>query len=157
MKIVRRIGIICFLLVFLFGITGISFYHHTCSSSNDDNVTVYPGIFEKPTLSCCENETTAQAGFTDSGSPVSIEATPCCKSISTYLKLQVITVRSYRLVLNLDNTLFTVFPLRDRVFPAIEQFFTKHFFLQFHPPPLAGRTLLQFLHQIKIPSHPATS
>ena len=93
MKTIQRIGILFLLLVFLFGTTGLSVFHHFCQSSNLGNVTLYPEIFHSSGSSCCEDE--SATGYACAGHEAfkaglmshTIDAAPCCKSTSSLFKL----------------------------------------------------------------------
>ena len=154
MKIVRYIGNIIILLVFLFGITGITVFHHICNSSNQETVTVYPELSGSPSASCCEDDATAHVVFPDPAAPQKIDPSPCCKSISSYLKLNYISERTEKLSLILYPVQESIFQANELTLPDPDQSCDQPVYFQFYSPPHRyGRQLIQYLHQIKIPAH----
>ncbi|MFZ4520582.1 MAG: hypothetical protein ACOYNC_02690 [Bacteroidales bacterium] len=159
MKIVQRIGTVLVLLVFLFGTTGISVFHHICNSSRQDNASVYPEIFVRAGTSCCVDESTGYtcAGHDHASQEISdhqtVDAIPCCKSIVSFFRLEVLTVRAEKLVLAFNQAPLAQYPviLTEKSTPEQPGVQPSHY--QFYSPPLFGRVLVYFLHQIKIPVH----
>lgn len=160
MKTIQRTGVLLLLLVLIFGTTGLSVLHHICSSSNTDNVTIYPEIFRNPASSCCDDESTWSACACPEDPdadmmPGSIVASPCCKSIVSFFKLEILTEKPAKLMLHDDNVrqplnLPSLKPQsqRDQLLS-----YTVHFQF-FSPPLLFGRFLVHYLHQMKIPAYP---
>ncbi len=160
MKTVKRVGSIFFLLVFLFGTTGLTVLRHTCISSKQNNVTVFPEFFKSSDDGCCENETTGYASACCSchetaGTHPQVDSSPCCKSDLSFFKLEILTKTVDKLKLDVLNAFlhFRSNPLVS--IPLFEQPVFEYAHYQFHSPPLFGRTLVYFLHQIKIPDHPS--
>ncbi|MEI7500686.1 MAG: hypothetical protein WCK84_09595 [Bacteroidota bacterium] len=161
MNIAKQIGIIFLLIVFLFSTTGISILHHICNSSNNDTVTVYPEFF-KISGCCCEaddtnNDTNDQEDLIDSYIPQNISAMPCCSNINFFLKLEVVTLSTEKLVINSFKILLPQYSLPLPVATTDEFISVSNYIFQFYSPPLFGKRLIHFLHQIKIPSFPALS
>lgn len=160
MKTIQRIGVFLLLLVFLFGTTGISVFHHICSSSNQEDVSVYPEFFKKSGSGCCVDEETGYAcsqrvNSCNEALGQHIDASPCCISILSFFKLDILTVRAHQLLINdvlvqlvdyTDSLITTLSADRPFIIPGHFQFFS---------PPLFGKVLVHFLHQMKIPSHPS--
>jgi len=160
MKTLQRIGILFLLLVFLFGTTGLSVLHHICISSNKHYVTAYPEIFKNTGSSCCEEESTGYTSAShgnDPGKtmPQNISSEPCCKNIASFFKLQILTDRVEKLVLNTVSAQQPLFPVSVSQLPNVEQPLTQPAHFQFYSPPLFGKLLVHYLHQMKIPAHPA--
>lgn len=162
MKTAKHIGIFFLLFVFLFSTMGISILHHVCNSSHHNDITVYPEIFKTPgspccgasvEVSCCADNPGTEG---DNASQV-ISAMPCCVSINSYLKLEILTLRSEKLILNNFTTLLShdALPMRD--FTTVESASASDNLFQFYSPPLTGKRLIHFLHQPKIPDHPSHS
>ena len=155
MEIVKRTGILALLMVFLFGITGISIFHHGCTSSSNQQVTVYAEIYRQAPVSCCEGEAFEPFAGHHEGLPQNITATPCCKSTNAFLALHIITERTHKLALQPEAPVLISYtgpaaeplPEKPGLFHTIR--------VQFHSPPRFGTELIHFLHQIKIPAHPA--
>jgi hypothetical protein len=160
MKTIQRIGVFFLLLVFLFGTTGISVFHHVCSSSNQDNVSVYPEFFKKSGSSCCADEETGYAcsqRVNTSGEALAqhIDASPCCISIFSFFKLDILTVRADKLLIK--DVLIQIPDDTDSIITDLPE---NHSFIvpchfQFFSPPLFGKVLVYFLHQMKIPVRPS--
>ncbi len=157
MEIVKRTGILALLMVFLFGITGISIFHHGCTSSSNQQVTVYAEIYWQAPVSCCEGEAFEPSRGHHDGLPQHITATPCCKSINTFLALHIATERINSLKLQQTAPVVintpALLPVALPENPVRLQ--TSRF--QFHSPPLFGKELVHFLHQIKIPASTAVA
>jgi len=147
MKLLKKTGIILLLLVFMTGSTGISILHHICSGSKTDHVTVYPEFFSHSSSACCADEETINRADL----PVSFTATPCCKNLLSFFKLPVITVLSSHpeIPVNPFISFLELNPgiqiLRDIPFPE------KNIHFEFYSPPFYGRSLIHYLHQIKVP------
>jgi hypothetical protein len=162
MKVVQRIGALLILMVFLFGTIGLSVLRHRCNSSKQNSVTLYAEIFNRSQSSCCDDEPAVNASscyhkFKGSEMSESIDPAPCCKSTISFFKLEIFSFRG-------DNKIFKIVPFDHSLFPLffyeIEPYeqpdhVPAHF--QFYAPPLFGKTLVYFLHQVKIPAHPSVS
>ncbi len=160
MKTIQRIGIIFMLLVFLFGTTGLSVLHHICNSSKENIVTVYPEFFKSSGSSCCADESTGYAcsnhvAKSEDALPRQIDASPCCKSIVTFFKLEILTERVTKLQVNTESAKNPEYPVLICSLPAFEQPLLKPAHFQFYSPPLFGKVLVYYLHQMKIPAHPS--
>jgi hypothetical protein len=158
MKAIKHIGIFFLLLVFLAGTTGVSFLHHICSSSKQDIVTVYPEIFKRSGSSCCAEESTGYAcashvNLSKDKMPLNIDGAPCCKSIASFIKLEILTIRVAKLVIHPEKAQLPVSPTILCQIPAFEQPLLQPAHFQFYSPPLFGRLLVHYLHQMKIPAH----
>ncbi len=162
MKTIQRIGILLLMLVFLFGTIGLSVLRHICNSSNTNTVTVYPEIFKSPGSSCCDD---GPAGYACAGrgtspgntTPENIDPSPCCKSTTSFLKLEILTLTAGKLVLKdiaVTRPLFTISACR---IPSYEQPLLNPAHFQFYSPPLFGIVLVHYLHQMKIPESPSFS
>ncbi|MEI7725546.1 MAG: hypothetical protein WCK09_10610 [Bacteroidota bacterium] len=163
MKTVQRIGILFLLLVFLFGTTGLSVFHHFCHSSNHGSVTLYPEIFHSSGSSCCDDEITtgyacaSHETFTTDPLSQHVDAAPCCKSTSTLFKLEILTEKVEKLVLNTFSEQPPLFSVSLNTMPLFELPLLKPAHYQFYSPPLFGKILVYYLHQMKIPAHPSFS
>ena len=154
METVKRIGILGLLMVFLFGITGLSIFHHTCSSSNQDKISVYAEIYKGAPVSCCEDETFGSSPVNPADLPQNFQSAPCCKSTNYFLALQIISERLYRIEVKDVTPISSPLPLPLPEFSTDNQLLVHSVYFQFYSPPLFGKQLIHYLHQIKIPSHP---
>jgi hypothetical protein len=149
-RIFRSAFVLFFLLVFLAGNTGISFFVHTCGSSHEKDVFIYREIFHQHMSCCCEDNFSGKApaspgtSFTDAD---------CCRISYNFIKLAVPGLPILeKIVLPLAGSIpvpsFALF----RSDPVIESKASFIPFLDHSPPPLSGMNLVCFLHQIRIPA-----
>lgn len=160
MKTAKHIGILFLLFVFLFSTMGISILHHVCNSSQHNDITVYPEIFKAPgspccgttvEVTCCDDDPESEG---DNASQV-ISAMPCCVSISSYLKLEIPTLRSEKLVISNFTAFLSHDALPSRDVTTEKSLSSPDNLFQFYSPPITGKRLIHFLHQSKIPDHPS--
>ncbi len=159
MKTIQRIAAFLLLLVFLFGTTGLSVFRHICHSSNENNTSVYPEFFKNAASSCCADELT---GYTSAGSGKATESdpfqhfnpAPCCKIIISFFKLEILTVRVEKVVFHTFFSRYPLYAISLLQLPVFLQPLLQPAYFQYHSPPLFGKMLVQFLHQMKIPAHP---
>ncbi len=157
MKTVQRIGVILLLLVFLFGTFGLSVFHHHCNSSNEDIASIYPELFTRAGSTCCVDEETGYVCSGHKSSPEDIyhqevDAAPCCKSTLSFFKLDILTIRAEKFVLNTENIQLPLYPAFLPEEPNVEQPFIMPAHFEFYSPPLFGKVLVYYLNQIKIPA-----
>jgi hypothetical protein len=158
LKAIQRIGILFILVVFLYGTTGLSVLDHSCNSSNERSVTIYPEIFKQAGSGCC---TDGESGYAcashkypvSNAFPENVDAQPCCKSIISFFKLEILTVRAEKLVVDNLYVQAQSFPVPADVQIPNEQRPLTPVHHQFYSPPLFGIRLVHFLHQMKIPAH----
>lgn len=159
MKALHRIGTFMILLVFLLGTTGLSVFHHICRMEHEDRVSVFPGFYTDPGSSCCSDETdgtccACTANAAHNCSRESFSTDPCCKNVASFFRLEILTLRVEKLSL----PALEAGPVPERI--AARQCLETELriepaaILTFHPPPLSGRNLVNYLHQIKIPARP---
>ncbi len=159
---IKQIGVICLLIVFLFCSMGVSVLHHICNTSQTDNITLYPEFFPESGSSCCEgnpedyvcNTTVEMASFDNNQN---IKAAPCCVSINSFLKLDLVTIRAEKLIIGSIPTLISLYLLPLPANGVGELFLISNPFFQFFSLPRCGKRLILFLHQPKIPDHLALS
>jgi len=160
MKIVKQISIVFFLVIFLFGTTGISLVHHICTHSHHDDLSVYPELFKNSGTSCCGEEEGGSASndqnFT-TGSPglLNISAIPCCLRLHSFLKLAINPEVTKTLVVSPSTEINSLFSISLTTLTAIDDLSVPAAYFQFYSPPLFGKRLIHFLHQSKIPSNPS--
>jgi len=160
MKIVKQISIVFFLVIFLFGTTGISLVHHICTHSHQDDLSVYPELFKDSGTSCCDEEEGGSAGNNQkvtagSSGLLNISAIPCCLRVHSFLKLAISPEVTKTLVVNPSAEIHPLFSISLTTLTAIEDLTVPAAFFQFYSPPLYGKRLIHFLHQPKIPTHPS--
>jgi len=154
METFKRIGSLLLLMVFLFGITGLSVFHHTCSCSNEEHIVLYTDIFKETPESCCGDASMDIPVDSHSAQSQGFEASSCCRSTTTFLVLHVISERQDEQValpaISFPASLSLDLPGLSLESPLLIH--AVHY--QFHSPPRFGKQLLHYLHQIKIPGHP---
>jgi hypothetical protein len=154
METVKRTGTLLLLMIFLFGITGLSVFRHTCTSSNKEKTAFYAGIFKEAPGSCCGDEAMDQPVCSHAGLPQAFDEPSCCKSTTSFLSLHIISERQDKLAMQgaLSFQVPQALTLSDPA-PA-SQVLIRPVHFQFHSPPRYGKQLVHYLHQIKIPAHP---
>ena len=157
---IRRIGVILLLLVFLFGTTGLSVLRHICNSSHEKNITVYPEFFKSSGDACCDDETTGYASACSiehekDAIPQNVEAMPCCITTISLFKLEILTEQIHKLTIGAAHAFLPLGPFLLLTIPDYKQPRLEPAHFQFFSPPLFGKLLVQYLHQMKIPAHPS--
>ncbi|HNY01551.1 MAG TPA: hypothetical protein PKG48_03135 [Bacteroidales bacterium] len=156
MKIIRRIGALAMILVLLYGTAGMTVFHHICNGKHTDEVTLYSGILTGPESSCCGDEMRVAPVACSMNSKADgasrIEEPACCKSLLAFYKLDVTQTR----VMEPLHTTLAVADIPAAIECAISaahppQDVTTSFY-RFESPPLSGRSLVIFLHQVRIPA-----
>lgn len=160
MKIISQISAIVTTLVFLLGSTGISIYHHTCFTHHANETVVYPGIFTATSDCSCTASASADHAFHGekaccSGTGCHLQSSSCCKSETIFLKLKsdFLPGQSDALIIDLPSIPYSLHEINPVAtdppdhsgYPIFEHF----------APPLTGRALIHFLHQIKLPFSPS--
>jgi hypothetical protein len=152
-KVKRKIQAVlsCLLLViFLAGTTGITLFIHTCSSSHKTEVSAYPEIFRHSTACCCEeNSSTA----TPPSKETEINNPECCRNQQLLLKASLIGFPVTYLQL-IKATFFPIPLVDNTLLPVNQEHGSLAEYLPWldHSPPLSGKSLVYFIHQIRIPS-----
>jgi hypothetical protein len=159
MKSLHRIGSFLVLAVFLLGTTGLSVFHHICSLSHEDTVMVYPGFVTDPGLSCSSDDPVeaaccCKADVRHDCCGESFAALPCCKSIASFIRLEILTLRVEKLYLPVLEAVAVVASETDDRLHADDLLFFRPGIFIMHPPPRYGRMLVHYLHQVKIPALP---
>jgi len=161
-KSLQTIGALFFLLVFLYGNTGMSVLRHHCNSSGQTTITIFPDFHSQSDGGCCAMESSGRACenpdyITKGHEPQQIDEAPCCLNIVSYYKLEIVSERVQKQVLPILRVIQPLFQpilqseMVDNIVFAIPAYY------QVHSPHITGRMLLCFLHQIKIPSEPSLS
>ena len=149
-QIIRNLFTILILIVFLTGTTGVSFYIHECRSSNTREVFAFPEISNKAISCCCDKEVLVSI-YSGESLPF-IEQPPCCTNTHIYLKAALTGFPvSYQLTDNLKQADLPTYFL-NILYDEQKYEMESHVSIVDHPPPLSGKSLVYFLHQIKIPA-----
>jgi hypothetical protein len=138
------------LAIFLAGTTGISFYLHECSSNHKRDIFVYPEISNKTASCCCADEVHGSLNSVEK--VTSFKEPECCKNTHVYLK---VTFTGFPVFYQFDQKLlqielpadFLSLSINDQVPVNVDYKLSID-----HPPPRYGKSLVHFLHQIKIPA-----
>jgi hypothetical protein len=153
MKIIQRIGILFFLVVFLFGTTGISIFEHICTCQDKTEVTLFPEIFTHHS-SCCCSEGEVELVTPDHAHLIGLEKPNHCKNIKFFIKA---TVTPVPVVMNLFTFLDLAAPgclLHLDIFPVYDRPVDDGVMHYCTSPPISGRQRIIALHQTKIPALP---
>ena len=149
-QIIRNLFTILILIVFLTGTTGVSFYIHECRSSNTREVFAFPEISNKAISCCCDKE--VHGSILSEESLPFIEEPPCCTNTHLYLKAAFTGFPvSYQLKDNVKHADLPTYFL-NILYDEQKYEMESHVSIVDHPPPLSGKSLVHFLHQIKIPA-----
>jgi hypothetical protein len=132
---------------------GFSYNLHYCHGSLA-SATFYPGL-SQPANGCgCESGMKAENSGPSKHSPPGIQRTSCCKDYKYYEKISPISFNDFFQGAKFSlNIAFTGILPDLKLTAPIQQSFLSSFII--HPPPanpLAGRSLVCFLHQLRIPS-----
>ncbi len=156
MKTLVRIGSLFMILVLLYGTAGMTVLHHVCNSSRTDEVTLYPGILEDKGSSCCGEEMgmtrPVLPGNEKSTGNSCVDEPPCCTSILKYYKLDITQVRISEPVVTAISVAEIPSPVASATAPARTTHPMHSGFFRFKSPPLSGKALVIFLHQVRIPA-----
>jgi len=139
------------ILVLFTGTTGITFFIHTCSGSQKTEITAYPEFFKHASTCCCSDENASQE--TGISPTPELKKPSCCRNQNLFLKSYVSTAPSVQSVTG-KTILFPLYPEGLLVSfthykqPAV----TEYLAWQDHSPPWTGKSLIFFIHQIRIPS-----
>ncbi len=150
-KWIKKTGIMLMLLVFFTSTTGFTVYIHVCSCLNTSKQHIFNELFKSKPVCCCERETNTNTEYEGSNEHYTNSA--CCqnnhflvKSFS-YLPPLVIKLSNDQL----DKSLFCSV-IKKLNFSQGNDLFIEKLSYHYHPPPLiAGKQLIIFYNQIKIP------
>jgi len=157
-KIAYRFGIreavsgilVCIIMV---ASCGFSYNLHYCHGSLAA-ATIYPGLSQPATGCGCESGIKPENSGHSKHSTTGIQRTSCCKDYKYFEKINPSSFNEF-----FQGTKFSLSVLFVGILPEyklsapIQQPFLSSFLI--HPPPailLAGRSLVCFLHQLRIPS-----
>jgi hypothetical protein len=151
-NLVKNISAMALLLVFLISSSGFTIATHYCSGSKKTTQSIKTGFAAKDNgcggMSCGIAKNHARAE-----SPGSISKSSCCKENSIFYKIAPVNndlTSRLPVISPLQNILFqgilfqTLFSAQKQQLTILRE--------QFFPPPKAGKQLILFLQQIRIPS-----
>jgi hypothetical protein len=146
-KAIRNSLVFLMLAAFLTATSGISFYIHECRSSQTKDVFVFPEIFNQRSACGCDEAVAKPAADPF----ISFHEPDCCKTSFVYLKAKIAGLPVFSLTEG-KPLLIAVPAVVPGMIPDTEKTpETGEVISFYHPPPLSGRELIHFLHQIKIP------
>ena len=148
-RILQPVVSLLMLVLFLTGTTGISFYIHTCSETHKRNIYAFPELV-KPVSDCCTEDAISPMAE-NCNHPLGVDAA-CCKNEHIYLKAAFVsvpvTLQDFSILLN-----DCYFPHSTKIiFPVQDNTFRDELLFSGNSPPISGKTLVFFIHQIRIPS-----
>jgi hypothetical protein len=151
MKLIKHTGVLIILVIFLAGSTGITFSLHTCLSAGKTDVTVFPGLFEKNEGCCCGSDAPASLASPDP-LPASWDAPDCCVLSKVFFKT--ITFPAPETI-KMSPAVVDLFQIgqafAETSCPTSRETVNTLPLPDPSPPPLSGKLLVHFLHQVKIP------
>lgn len=148
----KRAALIVFSMIVMAGATGLSFKAHYCNGSLS-GIAFYTEIGIQKPVSCGCNEDLYFANAQPTKSvPFSISKNGCCSNISFFKQMNFETLTNTpafkTLIQSAHNSVIVA--VNYSVISSVEDILISDF--KFRPPPLAGRMLLLFLSQLRIPS-----
>ena len=152
MTIVKRTVILLIIAIFLFANIGISVLRHICHSSNTTEVRVYPEFSHETCSGCCCIENTPTDRLPIDPDSIHFESVPCCQDVVSYLKPELSFLPAEKHIsadIFLISFASPLFLLPESVRKPVIGAMLKH---RDHAPPVTGKLLVYFLHQIKIPA-----
>jgi hypothetical protein len=136
--------------VFIIATSGIPVFHHFCNTNKTSEYAFFFTDFN------CDHEHESQhANETRSCCSVdqgSCEDNQCCNTEAKVYKLDIDLDFQKTLKLSVDQTLISELELQNLTDPITESLGMIYFYHDL-PPPLAGKELKIFLHQLTIPEH----
>jgi hypothetical protein len=147
----KRALLIVFSIVVMAGATGLSFKAHYCHGSLS-GIAFYTELgIQKPVSCGCKEDLFCAKSQSTKSVLVSISKKSCCSNISIYKKLNFEILANTKLisVLVLPCLNFFIFNNNPQIVNEVENTSVSDF--RFKPPPRAGRLLVLFLSQLRIP------
>jgi hypothetical protein len=142
MKRIRQTGLIFLVMLMLAGTTGFNIWHHVCACRP---------VTEAKTHSCCEGGAPAPATTDDACGTGCSHDHKGCKDIPVYFKASIIAVPAIQKTVlpELMQALVTELPFISGNEGEVLDY--QFIISQDKPPPRAGKELVFYLHQLRIP------
>jgi hypothetical protein len=139
------------LTIMIFASCGFSYNLHYCHGSLAE-ATFFPGLSHQPKGCGCETGSVPNVSGNEKQFPVHIQKTSCCKNFAYYEKINTVSFNDFSAISKLIRDLSTEAPLLPEAFEFQAAIESSSIRLVQHPPPVFGKTLVLYLHQIRIPS-----
>ncbi len=142
MNRIRQTGTVFLVLLMLAGTTGFNVWHHVCACRPVAEVKVH---------SCCEAEATRPVSGADACGTGCAHDHKGCKDVPVYFKATIIAVPAVHKVLlpELARVLVSELPFIPAAAGETDE--PQFVISRDKPPPRAGKQLVYYLHQLRIP------
>lgn len=143
MNRLRQTGLVFLVILVLISTTGFTIYDHICACK--------PVAVAVQQHSCCHREVPAPVALTDNCGTGCANNHKGCKDVPLFFRATIIAVpAAHKLLLpQVLPVLVTELPYGEFTETLVEK--TLDIYRPESPPPRAGRILVNYLHQIKIP------
>lgn len=148
-RILHKIISLFLVAVVFFSTTGFSLLKHICPCNNEITWSFFPDVFGYGKSCCCsENEGT---NTIDDLNKINLCNTDCCQNVYLYYKIPTVMIQVIHKVKKFTILFFT-FIFTNNIYDNPHQLIISKI-LSYHSPPLFlfGKSLLRFIHSIKIP------
>jgi hypothetical protein len=152
MKTLQRIGILFFLVVFLFGTSGISVFEHICTCKGRTEITFFPEVFGHQS-SCCCSQGEAELVTPDHAGLCGLENSNHCRNVKFFVKADVTPVPVVLGVFSFGEDITPCYPIPSGVTPVSEIPDDERLYCDCTSPPISGRQRVIAYHQSKVPAH----
>jgi len=151
MNRIRQTGVVFLVILVLVSTTGFTWWHHVCACKPviEKAASCCEPVAE--TRSCCAAETPEPLSHDDACGTGCTNDHNGCKDIPVYFKASIVAVPQVQKVTLPELALTTVFVLPYILETPGETVSGSVTFSHDKPPPLAGKALVFFLNQLRIP------
>ncbi|NCA77471.1 MAG: hypothetical protein EOM90_14155 [Alphaproteobacteria bacterium] len=148
-----RVFTLLLLGIFLYANTGFTVVRHICNVDPFDQVMIFNEYTTEASSGCCCCSGAVQISDGDGHASPYLMPAPCCKEFYSYLKADLTSLPSTKIRDFLYPALTPDFPML-----CIEELVSEPPVIRPVPvanpvPPPGGKTLIYYLHQVKIPYH----
>ncbi len=150
--VVKNVIIFVFTMIVLAGATGLSYKAHYCHN-HFAGIAFFTELgLQKPASCGCKEDALVSKAKKENAFPISINKKGCCSEISFFGRLKIETTvldySSNEIILPVLEAALSNIPQQLMLCEENEQIT----YYKYPPPPLAGRKLVLFLSQQRIPS-----
>jgi len=139
--------------LFLYANTGFTIVRHICSADPVDRVMIFNEYTAGESSGCCCCSGADQISDCDGHASPYLMLAPCCKEFYSYLKADLTSLPSTKIRDFLYPALTSDFPMLCIEDPVSEPRVIGPVPVADPVPPPGGKTLIYYLHQVKIPYH----
>lgn len=139
--------------LFLYANTGFVVVRHICSTDPVDRVRIFGEYATEESSGCCCCAEEVQISDNDGHSSLNLMPAPCCKELYSYLKADFTSLPSTKIRDFVYPNPAPEFPMLCMEEPVAEPQVIRPVPVTDPVPPPGGKTLIYYLHQVKIPYH----